>query len=65
MPYRVVKLEAEVQFDTLNVDVVFNVPGQTVEQFASDATVFKKLALTYCHITTKKHSGRQACYPSC
>jgi menaquinone C8-methyltransferase len=36
---------AEGQFDTLNVDFVFNFPGQTVEQFAADVTAFKELRI--------------------
>jgi coproporphyrinogen III oxidase-like Fe-S oxidoreductase len=36
-------LMAEGQFDTLNVDFVFNFPGQTLEQFAADITAFKEL----------------------
>ncbi len=38
-------LQAEGQFDTLNVDFVFNFPGQTVEQFASDVATFKRLGI--------------------
>jgi len=38
-------LMAEGQFDTLNVDFVFNFPGQTVEQFAADMAVFKELGI--------------------
>ena len=38
-------LMAEEQFDTLNVDFVFNFPGQTVEQFAADVAVFKELEI--------------------
>ncbi|MBN1177425.1 MAG: coproporphyrinogen III oxidase family protein [Dehalococcoidales bacterium] len=36
-------LMAEGQFDTLNVDFVFNFPGQTVGQFAADVAAFKEL----------------------
>ena len=36
-------LMAEGQFDTLNVDFVFNFPGQTLEQFAADIAAFKEL----------------------
>jgi len=38
-------LMAEGQFDTLNVDFVFNFPGQTVEQFAADVAAFKELGI--------------------
>ena len=38
-------LTAEGQFDTLNVDFVFNFPGQTVEQFAADVAAFKELGI--------------------
>lgn len=38
-------LMAEGKFDTLNVDFVFNFPGQTVEQFAADVTAFKELGI--------------------
>ncbi len=38
-------LMAEGQFDTLNVDFVFNFPGQTLEQFAADIAAFKELQL--------------------
>jgi coproporphyrinogen III oxidase-like Fe-S oxidoreductase len=38
-------LNAEGKFDTLNVDFVFNFPGQTVEQFAADVAVFKELGI--------------------
>jgi coproporphyrinogen III oxidase-like Fe-S oxidoreductase len=38
-------LKAEGQFGTLNVDFVFNFPGQTVEQFAADVKVFKELGI--------------------
>jgi coproporphyrinogen III oxidase-like Fe-S oxidoreductase len=38
-------LMAEGQFDTLNVDFVFNFPGQTVEQFARDVAAFKELGI--------------------
>jgi coproporphyrinogen III oxidase-like Fe-S oxidoreductase len=36
---------AEGQFDTLNVDFVFNFPGQTVAQFAADVAAFKELGI--------------------
>ena len=38
-------LLAQGQFDTLNVDFVFNFPGQTIDQFAGDVAVFKELEL--------------------
>ncbi|OGO32983.1 MAG: hypothetical protein A2Z29_07100 [Chloroflexi bacterium RBG_16_56_11] len=38
-------LRAEGRFDTLNVDFVFNFPGQTVEQFAGDVAAFKALGI--------------------
>lgn len=38
-------LMAQGQFDTLNVDFVFNFPGQTSEQFAADVTAFKELGI--------------------
>ena len=38
-------LTAEGQFDTLNVDFVFNFPGQTVGQFAADVAAFKELGI--------------------
>jgi coproporphyrinogen III oxidase-like Fe-S oxidoreductase len=38
-------LMAEGQFDTLNVDFVFNFPGQTIEQFAADVAAFKELGI--------------------
>jgi menaquinone C8-methyltransferase len=38
-------LMAEGQFDTLNVDFVFNFPGQTVAQFRADVTAFKELGI--------------------
>ena len=38
-------LAAEGQFDTLNVDFVFNFPGQTVEQFAADVAAFRELGI--------------------
>jgi coproporphyrinogen III oxidase-like Fe-S oxidoreductase len=47
-PAREVKrrlLTAEGQFATLNVDFVFNFPGQTVAQFAADVAAFKELGL--------------------
>lgn len=36
---------AEGQFQTLNVDFVFNFPGQTIAQFQADVTAFKELGL--------------------
>lgn len=38
-------LMAEGKFDTLNVDFVFNFPGQTVEQFTRDVQAFKELGI--------------------
>jgi coproporphyrinogen III oxidase-like Fe-S oxidoreductase len=38
-------LMAEGQFDTLNVDFVFNFPGQTVAQFESDVAAFKEMGI--------------------
>jgi coproporphyrinogen III oxidase-like Fe-S oxidoreductase len=38
-------LMAEGQFDTLNVDFVFNFPGQTIEQFSADVAAFKELGI--------------------
>ena len=38
-------LLAEGQFDTLNVDFIFNFPGQTVEQFVADVSTFKELGI--------------------
>ena len=38
-------LMAKGQFDTLNVDFVFNFPGQTVEQFSADVAAFKDLGI--------------------
>jgi len=38
-------LMAQGQFDTLNVDFVFNFPGQTSEQFAADVASFKELGI--------------------
>jgi len=38
-------LMAEGQFDTLNVDFVFNFPGQTIGQFAADVAAFKELGI--------------------
>jgi coproporphyrinogen III oxidase-like Fe-S oxidoreductase len=38
-------LSAEGKFDTLNVDFVFNFPGQTLEQFAADVAAFKEMGL--------------------
>jgi len=34
---------AEGEFDTVNVDFVFNFPGQTVDQFRADVQTFKEL----------------------
>jgi coproporphyrinogen III oxidase-like Fe-S oxidoreductase len=36
-------LAAEGHFDTLNVDFVFNFPGQSLTQFAADVAAFKEL----------------------
>jgi coproporphyrinogen III oxidase-like Fe-S oxidoreductase len=38
-------LMAEGQFATLNVDFVFNFPGQTIAQFQADVTAFKELGI--------------------
>ncbi len=38
-------LMAEGQFSTVNVDFVFNFPGQTIEQFQADVTAFKELSI--------------------
>ncbi len=38
-------LMAEGQFDTLNVDFVFNFPGQSVSQFKADVGRFKELGI--------------------
>jgi coproporphyrinogen III oxidase-like Fe-S oxidoreductase len=38
-------LAAQGRFDTLNVDFVFNFPGQTVTQFAADVAAFKELGI--------------------
>ncbi len=38
-------LKTQGQFATLNVDFVFNFPGQTVAQFAADVAVFKGLGI--------------------
>jgi coproporphyrinogen III oxidase-like Fe-S oxidoreductase len=38
-------LAAEGQFATLNVDFVFNFPGQTVSQFESDVAAFKAMGI--------------------
>jgi coproporphyrinogen III oxidase-like Fe-S oxidoreductase len=38
-------LMAEGQFDTLNVDFVFNFPGQSIEQFKADVAAFKQLGI--------------------
>ncbi len=36
-------LMAEGEFDTVNVDFVFNFPGQTVDQFRADVQAFKEM----------------------
>ncbi|MFC1957583.1 coproporphyrinogen III oxidase family protein [Chloroflexota bacterium] len=38
-------LMAAGQFDTLNVDFVFNFPGQSIEQFEADVLTFKELGI--------------------
>jgi coproporphyrinogen III oxidase-like Fe-S oxidoreductase len=38
-------LAADAKFDTVNVDFVFNFPGQTVAQFAADVAAFKELKI--------------------
>jgi coproporphyrinogen III oxidase-like Fe-S oxidoreductase len=38
-------LTAQGQFDTLNIDFVFNFPGQTIGQFAADVAAFKELQI--------------------
>jgi coproporphyrinogen III oxidase-like Fe-S oxidoreductase len=38
-------LKAEGQFATLNVDFVFNFPGQSIEQFKADVVAFKELGI--------------------
>ena len=38
-------LAAQGRFETLNVDFVFNFPGQTVEQFAADVAAFRELGI--------------------
>ena len=38
-------LMAQGQFATLNVDFVFNFPGQTIEQFKADVAAFKELGI--------------------
>ena len=38
-------LMAEGKFDTLNLDLVFNFPGQSVEQFEADVATFKDLGI--------------------
>ena len=35
--------QAAGQFDTLNIDLIFNFPFQTVAQFKSDVEIFKQL----------------------
>jgi coproporphyrinogen III oxidase-like Fe-S oxidoreductase len=37
--------DVEGQFDTVNVDFVFNFPGQTVAQFTADVAAFKELKI--------------------
>ncbi|MFW9992376.1 MAG: coproporphyrinogen III oxidase family protein [Candidatus Odinarchaeota archaeon] len=32
-------------FDTLNIDLIFNMPGQTIEQFKQDVDIFKDLEI--------------------
>ncbi|MFC1982847.1 coproporphyrinogen III oxidase family protein [Chloroflexota bacterium] len=36
---------AEGEFDTLNVDFIFNFPGQSIEQFEADVEAFKSLGI--------------------
>jgi menaquinone C8-methyltransferase len=38
-------LAVEGKFDTVNVDFVFNFPGETVEQFAADVAAFKEMKI--------------------
>jgi coproporphyrinogen III oxidase-like Fe-S oxidoreductase len=38
-------LLAQGQFDTLNVDLIFNFPFQSLDKFKSDVEIFKKLAI--------------------
>jgi len=38
-------LAAQGRFGTLNVDFVFNFPGQTIEQFAADVAAFRELGI--------------------
>ncbi len=38
-------LAAQGRFNTLNVDFVFNFPGQTIEQFTADVAAFKELGI--------------------
>jgi coproporphyrinogen III oxidase-like Fe-S oxidoreductase len=38
-------LRAQGQFATLNIDFVFNFPGQSVEQFRADVAAFKELGI--------------------
>jgi len=42
---REILLMAEGEFDTLNIDLVFNFPGQTVAQFEADVATFKELGI--------------------
>ncbi len=51
-------LTAEGQFDTLNVDFVFNFPGQTIKQFTADVITFKELGIdqaTFYPLMTSPH----------
>jgi len=38
-------LMAEGEFDTVNVDLIFNFPGQSIEQFEADVAIFKELGI--------------------
>jgi coproporphyrinogen III oxidase-like Fe-S oxidoreductase len=38
-------LYVEGKFDTINMDIVFNFPGETVAQFAADVAMFKDLKI--------------------
>lgn len=38
-------LAVQGRFDTINVDFVFNFPGETVDQFAADVAAFKELKI--------------------
>jgi menaquinone C8-methyltransferase len=47
-PFEEVKsrlLAVEGKFDTINMDIVFNFPGETVSQFAADVAMFKELKI--------------------